>query len=121
MPKLKIDLHVHTNHSDSSSSVKKILESAEKKGLDGIAITDHSTTDAYTEASMLATDLLIIPGVEVETDEGHVLILGISNLPPTDTNIDEIVEYAKREGVSRIYDRGPAPFPTTRERNVAEK
>jgi len=44
-------------------------------------VTDHSTGDAYVEASMLALDLVIIPGVEVETDEGHVLVLGVNNPP----------------------------------------
>jgi len=39
--------------------------------LDGIALTDHSTVDSFTEASALALDLLIVPSIEIETDECH--------------------------------------------------
>ncbi len=110
MPRLKLDLHVHTNHSDSTSSVKKILETARERGLDGIAVTDHSTLNACNEASILALDLLIIPGVEVETDKGHMLILGVSNPPPQGTSIDKIVEYAKQEEGVIVIPHPSLPF-----------
>lgn len=44
---LKADMHIHTNNSDGSESVKKVLKLAEKEGLDVIAITDHNTIDAH--------------------------------------------------------------------------
>lgn len=34
MLELKIDLHVHTNHSDSISSVEEVVDSARTKKLD---------------------------------------------------------------------------------------
>lgn len=49
----------------------RILEAALRRGLDGIALTDHSTVDSFTEASALAFDLLIVPSIEIETDECH--------------------------------------------------
>lgn len=110
MPKLKVDLHVHTNHSDSTSSVKKILETARERGLDGIAVTDHSTLNACNEASTLALDLLIIPGVEVETNKGHMLVLGVNNSPPQGTSIDKIVEYAKQEEGVIVIPHPNLPF-----------
>ena len=75
MPKLKIDLHVHTDHSDSVSSVDEVIDAARRRGLDGIALTDHETITTPTRE--LAADLIIIPGVEVETSEGHILVLAL--------------------------------------------
>ena len=44
-----IDLHLHSNHSDGSYTVKEILEEAEKRKLEVISITDHDTIEAYDE------------------------------------------------------------------------
>ena len=74
---LKIDLHVHTNHSDGASCVEEILEAAKGRGLDGIAITNHNTTAGAVEAFNSNTDLIVIPGVELKTPQGHVLALGV--------------------------------------------
>ena len=42
----KIDLHVHTSYSPCSTlSVRTIEAVARKRGLDGIAITDHNTLE----------------------------------------------------------------------------
>ncbi|MCD1293724.1 metal-dependent phosphoesterase [Methanocella sp. CWC-04] len=38
---MKVDMHIHTNKSDGRDSVHNIIEAAEKKGLDLIALTDH--------------------------------------------------------------------------------
>ncbi len=37
----KFDLHVHTFYSDGSSSVESVLEEAQRKKLEAVAITDH--------------------------------------------------------------------------------
>ncbi len=39
---LKADLHIHSTVSDGSDSIQKIIDTANVKGLDYIAITDHS-------------------------------------------------------------------------------
>lgn len=44
-----IDLHIHSNHSDGSSTVTEILEEAEKRNLEIISITDHDSVKAYEE------------------------------------------------------------------------
>jgi len=79
---LKIDLHVHSVHSDGIGNIRDILKTARLKGLDGLAITDHDTLKGYYEAKASYSDLYIFPGYEVETDAGHVLILGLEQLPP---------------------------------------
>ena len=44
-----IDLHMHTNYSDGSDSVKELLMKANKANLEIISITDHNTCAAYKE------------------------------------------------------------------------
>lgn len=44
-----IDLHLHTNHSDGTDSVKELLEKAEQQKLEVISITDHDSVGAYYE------------------------------------------------------------------------
>lgn len=44
-----IDLHLHTNHSDGTDSVKELLQNAEKNKLEVISITDHDSVGAYYE------------------------------------------------------------------------
>jgi len=75
--KLKIDLHVHTSYSDSNGLVYEIIREAERKGLDGLAITDHKTIRGVHEALKICGELMIIPGQEVKTRRCEILALGI--------------------------------------------
>jgi predicted metal-dependent phosphoesterase TrpH len=85
-----IDLHTHTFFSgDGVSSPEENIAAARAKGLHGFAVTDHNTCDAITylideglmrEDGLPVDGFLIIPGVEVSTDEGHLLCIG-STLP----------------------------------------
>lgn len=82
------DLHLHTHYSaDACGSPEAMIEAAKKRGLSGIAVTDHNTCDAidYLKSQGLMREdglpvdgFLIIPGVEVSTADGHLLCLGVS-------------------------------------------
>lgn len=90
MPYL-LDLHCHSWFSgDGVSRPEALIAAAKRRGLHGFAITDHNTCDAYhymvdhglaRADGQPVDDFLIIPGVEVSTDEGHLLCLG-AVLPP---------------------------------------
>ncbi len=85
MPYL-LELHCHTWFSgDGVSSPEALIASARRKGLHGLAITDHNSCDAYhylVDRGLARLDgqpvdgFLVIPGVEVSTAEGHLLCLG---------------------------------------------
>lgn len=76
---LLADLHIHTAHSkDGESRVRDILHAAEHAGLDLIAITDHDTAAGCLEAETIPASVLVIPGVEISTAEGHLIALGIT-------------------------------------------
>ncbi|RLG91800.1 MAG: metal-dependent phosphoesterase [Candidatus Hecatellales archaeon] len=76
--RIKIDLHVHTVYSrDSRITIDKAIKVAKKVGLDGFAITDHDTTEAHKKIPK-NSGLIIIPGIEITTREGHLIGLGVS-------------------------------------------
>ena len=69
------DLHVHSCHSiDCETPLADIFERARRRGLSGVAITDHDSFGGSAEALALAPkDLLIVPGAELSTEYGHIL------------------------------------------------
>lgn len=73
---MKIDLHTHSYYSDDGiSSPEKLIKTALKKGLDGIAITDHNTAAGWDEAIEAAKKLnaVLILGEEIKTKKGDIL------------------------------------------------
>jgi predicted metal-dependent phosphoesterase TrpH len=105
---LTCDLHVHTNFSkDGESSVEEILKQAEAAGLDAIAITDHDSVDGAKEALTYITSVLVIPGIEVSTKQGHLLVLGVTELIPPGLDVIVTVEIARRMGALAIL---PHPY-----------
>jgi predicted metal-dependent phosphoesterase TrpH len=95
----RFDLHIHSLHSpDSSESIDQILAQASRAGLRGVALTDHNSVAGHSELLALAPKwpgLLLIPGVEVSTVEGHLLLYGVDQAPPRARPIDEILDWAK--------------------------
>jgi len=89
--KLKIDMHVHTNYSDSKATVEEVIETAKNKGLDGIAITDHNTLRGAKVAMNMQSDLIIIPGEEIDTEKGEILAFGINEVVPANLPIEEAI------------------------------
>ena len=98
---MKIDLHVHSVYSDGDS-LKKIIAFAKLRGLSGLAICDHGTIKGAIEASKITRDLLIVPGAEVSTDTGHVLVLGVQESPPREKmEYFELIDWVKeRDGIT---------------------
>jgi len=79
---LLIDLHTHSYpHSDDSfMSVDELIEGSKSLGLDAICLTDHDafwTTEQIYDLSN-SHNFLIIPGCEINTEAGHVLVFGLS-------------------------------------------
>src|SRR6202140_2747583 len=73
-------IHVHTKASDGSGTVAEVMAAAEKADLSFIAITDHNVAMTKDELAEDPPDLPIISGVELGTNAGHFLALGI---PPS--------------------------------------
>jgi hypothetical protein len=96
--KLKIDLHVHTIYSpDALITPKDLIFYAKKRGLDGVAITDHDRIDGALKIAK-ETDFLIVPGVEISSLNGHIIGLNVNELVPSKLGVDETLD--------RIHEAG---------------
>lgn len=106
-----VDFHVHTYFSyDCPMPPKLVIELARRKGLNGIAITDHDTV-----AGALATadanrhsDFLVIPGIEVKTDLGDLIGLYVNREIKSRRFADAIDEIHNIGGIAYL----PHPIRT---------
>ena len=79
----RIDLHTHSTCSDGTNTIAENVALALERGLDGIGITDHDTTEGYAAADAAAegTDLRIVHGIEFSAESDgaslHVLAYGV--------------------------------------------
>jgi len=120
---LKIDLHVHTWYSDSTGSVDDVLAAARRKGLDGVAVTDHGTLQGAYEALAKSRRLIVLVGEEVKTTQGELLALGIRKKIPKNLLMAEAIARTHAQGGLAIIPHPTIPlFSRLREgdlRNLA--
>ena len=97
---MKYDLHIHSIYSkDSFLRPETILKVANKKGLDGIAVTDHGTIKGAVAARKINRDpdFTVITGAEIKTECGDVV--GIYLQEEIRSRLfDEVVDEIKRQG-----------------------
>ncbi len=92
---IKLDLHIHSERSpDGRMTLPEIVERAKAVGLQGVAVCDH---DRVLEDAPDFPDFLVIPGVEVSTEYGHLLGLFVTG--PVETR-----EF--RRAVEAIHGQG---------------
>jgi hypothetical protein len=102
---IQADLHVHTEYSaDSSISPRTLVKQLRlHPTIKAVAITDHDGIEGYFKVLELAAaykEVLIIPGVEITTPEGDLVVLGIPELPPKPWNVKDVIDFSKeRQGV----------------------
>ena len=82
----KVDLHLHSHYSwDSSVAIEEYIRQAESLDFTAIAITDHNNTESHHDIMKLqeTTEVVLIPGQEVSTRDGHLLVYGwVKRLEP---------------------------------------
>ena len=64
---------------DSFIEADELIVEAKRIGLDGVCITDHDGFWDHSEVESLSKrhDFLVLPGCEVTTEEGHLLVYGL--------------------------------------------
>lgn len=75
-------IHVHTVRSDGAGTPERVAGAAHRAGLDFVVLTDHG--DAITrdhDPPRYVDGVLLIDAVEISTEDGHLLALGIGDAP----------------------------------------
>jgi predicted metal-dependent phosphoesterase TrpH len=117
---LYADFHIHTVYSSDSLIQPKTLVDMllAHNFIKVAAVTDHDSVRGCRATMDLAAaypDILIIPGVEISTTNGDMLVLGTDELPPKPWEPQDVADWAKTvDAVSivahpyRLYGMGDA-------------
>jgi len=106
---MKIDLHIHTKNSSCSNlTIKQIIKKAKEKGIGCIAITDHNILTKIPEQN----EIIIIPGEEISSSEGHIIALNIKEEIPPNLSALETIKKIREQGGFVIL-----PHPLDKRRN----
>jgi len=100
---VKFDLHVHSKYSyDSILRPDTILRIAKKKGLDGVAVTDHNTIKGGVEALKVNkdNDFVVIVGSEIKTEYGDVIGLFLTDEIRSRVFADVVDEIREQDGLT---------------------
>lgn len=91
--------HVHSARSDGTGTLDDIARAAADAGLSFVIITDHGDGTREPEPPAYRSGVLCIDGVEISTQHGHYVALGLSRTPyPLGGHPREVIEDVRRFG-----------------------
>lgn len=94
-----IDLHIHTNPLSPCSVLapEEAIETAKRLGLDGICFVEHDAIWPKGEIEALAHrhKFLILRGMEVNTNYGHVMVFGLGEYKEEIYYFDRLINYVQ--------------------------
>lgn len=111
----KIDLHCHTISTSSDANfnfdLAKLTEYVSTIQIDALAITNHNVFDIEQYRQIVtATKILIIPGIEIDLENGHLLVL---------SDPGEVVDFATRcSNVSKSILDSSVPLRLSKLREI---
>jgi hypothetical protein len=105
---LEIDFHSHTSVSkDSLTSPERFIETARRKKLDRVVVTDHNTIAGALTAQALDPELVIV-GEEIMTTKGEILAAFMIEEIPRGLSPSETIKRLRDQGafisVSHPFD-----------------
>lgn len=106
---ISLDFHNHSHYSfDCVTTPERILDEARRKGLNGVAVTDHDTIEGglATASANRDPNFLVIVGAEYDTEAGDIIGLFLQK-EVTTRNPYEVIEDIHRQGGIALM---PHPF-----------
>jgi hypothetical protein len=109
-------IHFHTNYSDGSGTYDEVAKVAYSLGMKFIIPSDHDTVEPYNnENHSYISDVLVVPAVEISTDnfKGHFLVIGddIPVLPnngvSSQTTFNDSVNKGMMTFLAHVYHPNP--------------
>ena len=109
---MKYDLHIHSKYSsDGILDPEKIVKISMKRGLNGIAITDHNTIEGGLKAEKYENeDFTVIAGSEIMTERGEIIGFFLEEEVKSKDVQEVISEIKEQNGIVII----PHPFDELR-------
>lgn len=91
-----IDLHCHSTYSDGTFKPKMLLEYAEKRGVEALALTDHDTVDGLPDFFSHETTVERVAGTElsIDYDKGTFHLVGLF-LDYKEPKLNETLDFLK--------------------------
>jgi hypothetical protein len=99
-----IDLHCHTRRYSACSALTPdaLVRAARARGLDGVCITEHDALWPLADVEALAgeMDFVVLRGMEVTTEVGHVLVFGAAAYDRSMATLAGLRRAVERDGAS---------------------
>lgn len=114
---MRYDLHTHSKYSrDGWVEPETLVKTAMKKGLSGIAVTDHNTIEGGLKAKEFETENFeVVVGSEISTERGEVTGLFLSEEVVSRNFLGVIHEIREQNGLVVL----PHPFDELRGNGIA--
>jgi predicted metal-dependent phosphoesterase TrpH len=100
---MRYDLHMHSDASpDCATKLSSLIAVARRRGLAGIALTDHDTMEGVRRLQAIwpHDELHLIPGCErTLTDGSHLIGLFLTEAPVSETPLEVIAEIRAQGGI----------------------
>ena len=101
-----VELHAHSSNRSRDSGVKvhDLAEQAKARGLDALCLTEHNTLWPQHEIDELNErhEFTLIRGMELGTDVGHVIVLGLDRYHPELLEIEVLWRAVRDEGAVAV-------------------
>jgi hypothetical protein len=92
-------IHVHSSRSDGTADVNEIAAAAARAGLQFVIFTDHGNALRAPDPPRYLSGVLCIDAVEISTQHGHVVALGLPESPyPLGGEARDVLEDIARLG-----------------------
>ncbi|MDD3985534.1 MAG: PHP domain-containing protein [Methanobacterium sp.] len=97
-----LDPHIHSTYSnDSTAFPRDIIKKARSIGLDALAVADHNTIKgalATIKEAKNYKDLIIVPAIEISSNKGHIVALGVKENIKQGLSPEETVDIIRNLG-----------------------
>ena len=98
-PDVRGVIHVHTVRSDGTGSIDTVTAAAARAGLNFVVVTDHGDGTRAPDAPDYRNGVLYIDALEISTNDGHLLALGLPQAPyPLRGDARDVVDDVARLG-----------------------
>lgn len=98
-PGVRGAIHIHTARSDGTGSIADVTAAAARAGLTFVIVTDHGDATREPDLPDYRNGVLYIDAVEISTNSGHLIALGLPKSPyPLRGNARDVLEDIARLG-----------------------